>query len=75
MEKRNARNSDDVLLSIQLEEKVADTAPKQMALSNDGSVCAIGGGNDKKYFYLVDLESKEQHKISGCGDSTYAPIS
>ena len=63
-----------MLLSIQLDEKTSGAALKQIALSNDGSACVIGGGNDKPYFYLIDLESQEQHKITSViQEDTYAP--
>ena len=64
LEKRSLADVNEVTLSIKLEEKVHPTAGNQMILSNDGSVCAIGGGNDKSHFYLIDLESKEQHKVT-----------
>jgi len=74
LEKRNIRNTSEVLWSIQLDEKVNDSAVKQMVLSNDGSVCAIAGGQGKPYFYVIDVENQLQQKItSDIQASVYAP--
>merc|ERR1712083_143066 len=43
-------------------------------VSNDGTLCAMAGGDNKADFYLIELESQMQHKMSSevLGD-TYAP--
>ena len=74
LEKRSLNELNTVQLSIKLEEKVEATALGQMVLSSDGTVCALGGGNDKQYFYLVNFASREQHKMtSSILTDTYAP--
>ena len=49
-----------VSLSIKLDEKVTGEGMNQLALSNDGTFCAIGAGQNKAYFYLIDLESQSK---------------
>merc|ERR1712083_1240394 len=39
------------------------TDAKQLAISNDRSVCVVGDGG-KAYFYLIDLKSNAQHKLT-----------
>ena len=74
LEKRSLTDVNEVTLSIKLEEKVVGTAGNQMILSSDGSVCAIGGGNDNPHFYLIDLESRDQHKlVSASAVHSHAP--
>ena len=42
---------------------MANAGQKLLSLSDDGTVCAVGGGDRKSYFYVIDLESKAQHKL------------
>ena len=67
-------NVNAVLLSILLDELVTSSDRKQLTLSNNGTMCAVGGRSDNKYFYLIDLVNKLQHKIqSELLGSTYVP--
>ena len=49
---------------IELEEMLTASATKQLALSGDGTLCALGGGEGKAYTYLVDLKGQLQHKLT-----------
>ena len=71
LEKRSMDAVDVVSLCIKLKEKVSSCYSKQLVLSNNGTVCAIGGGQLENYFFFVDLESSAQHKLTS-GDLTYA---
>ena len=64
LEQRTIADVQNVKLSIKLKEEVEDPGLKQLVLSNDGTFCAIGGGFIQSYFYLIDLTSKTQHKIT-----------
>ena len=56
-----------------MEKRVSPVITKQLALSNDGTVCAIGGGHGNP-LYLIALESKTQHKLtSDVLKATFAP--
>merc|ERR1712233_234218 len=44
------------------EEELEWMAMNQMALSDDGKWCAIGGG-DVSYWYLINVEQEMQHKM------------
>merc|ERR1712192_311871 len=74
LERRALGKVNAVQMSIKLEEQVAGSGTKQLSLSGDGTVCAIVGGDNKAYFYLIELENQMQHKMSSevLGD-TYAP--
>merc|ERR1712087_278749 len=50
--------------SIELEEKIGSSEFKLLTLSNDCSFCAVGGGFDKTYSYVLDLEKKTQRKLT-----------
>ena len=63
LEKKSLGALDEVTMSIKLKEKVQDSGYKLLSLSHDGSLCVIGGGF-AAYFYLLDLDSKAQHKLS-----------
>merc|ERR1712154_742032 len=47
---------------------------KQLSLSTDGSFCACGAANGNKYFYLIEIETKKQYKLTSkvLGD-TFTP--
>ena len=61
-------------MTLELEQQVAQVTLKQLSLSGDGSLCAIGGGSDNPYFYLIDLVSKTQQKLtSKMMKHSYAP--
>lgn len=73
-EKRSVSGDHGVLMSVELEEKLRWMGTNQMALSNDGKWCAIGGGKGKSYWYLIDVEQETQHKmVSKVLKHTYAP--
>ena len=73
LEKRNITDANTVITSINLDEKVTHSYLRQMTLSDDGSVCAIGGGANS-YFYLIHLETKSQHKLSSkVMEKTFCP--
>ena len=64
LESRSISDLNKVNLSINLENQVSSgSSSNVMSLSNDGTYCAIGGGWSKPYFYLIDLQKKEQFKI------------
>ncbi len=54
-EQRSMKDVHTVQASLELEEKIKADNSKQLDLSNDGSLCVIGGGNGKVYFYIVSL--------------------
>ena len=62
LEKRSLRNVGSVAMSIELEEKIGTSRTKLLALSSDGSFGVVGGGTNRSYFYLLDLEKKTQRK-------------
>ena len=64
LELRCIDDAETVMMRIELNEKVLDDEAKQLVLSVDGTMCAIGGGEDKPHFYVVDLESKQQHNLT-----------
>merc|ERR1712087_507550 len=51
-------------MSIELEEKIGSSEFKLLTLSNDCSFCAVGGGFDTTYSYVLDLEKKTQRKLT-----------
>ena len=57
LEKRTLNNISEVAMSIVLDQKVVNMQTRQMVLSHDGSVCAIGGGQAKPG-YMIDLTQK-----------------
>ena len=64
LERRSIDEVSEVVMSIKLKQKVdTSAASKQLSLSDDGTMCAIGGGYTS-HFYLVNLESKAQHKLT-----------
>eukprot|EP01084_Bolivina_argentea_P318098 551587_1 len=75
LEKRAIKNSDNVLISIKLETKIDSSfGTKILSLSNDGNWCIIGGGYEISYFYLIQIDTKIQYKLSSTNlDSTYSP--
>ena len=73
-EKRNLDEPNKVVMSIELEREVESGWSKQLSLSSDGTYCAIRGGHANPYFYLIDLKSEEQHKLTSSSmSSTFAP--
>ena len=74
LEKRSLDAVNTMRMKIKLKEPASDSYSKQLVLSNNGTACAIGGGGSKNYFFLIDLESSAQHKLtSDALSSTYAP--
>ena len=57
-------NADAATLSITFEEKVKRDSSKQLALSSDGTVCAIGSDQNAEYFYLINLRNQTQQKAA-----------
>merc|ERR1712192_11971 len=49
--------------TLQLQESVGRSSSKLLTLSADGTLCVIGGGADKNYFYLVNIEKETQAKL------------
>ncbi len=51
-----------MLIWIELEQEVHKSGLKQLTLSDDGTLCLIGGGQyngvGKNYFYLIDIQKK-----------------
>ena len=73
LEKWSVGVENEMSLSITLNQKVSDAPVKQLALSDDGSLCAIGGGDDKSV-HLIVLKSKHQIKLTSTSFSyTRAP--
>ncbi len=50
------KNIDDITTSIHLQEQIA-----QSSLSSDVTVCALGGGGYKNYFYSIDINNNKQY--------------
>ena len=64
LEKRSIDDVHTVTMSIQLEQKVSNfSSLKHLTLSDDGTMCAIGAGSSR-FFILVDLTNRSQHKLS-----------
>eukprot|EP01084_Bolivina_argentea_P082074 148613_1 len=62
LEKRAVKNGNDVLISIQLQQNITPASgTTTLSLSNDGKWCVIGGGANKSYFYLIEIDKKVQH--------------
>ena len=79
LEKLELGQVNSVTQIVELEEKVGHENlryddSKQLAISNDDAVCAIGGGTRNDSFYLIDLSTQVQHKLTSevMGD-TYSP--
>eukprot|EP01084_Bolivina_argentea_P105697 189285_1 len=71
---RSVNNIQKCKVKIKLENEMSRNTMKQMALSNNGEFCVLGGGVKKNYSYLIDLEKHTQYKlISSLLTSTLAP--
>lgn len=65
LELRAVDNINETVMSIELDGIMQYTSrAKQMALSDDGTLCAVGGGWTKNYFHLIDLQTAVQHKMT-----------
>eukprot|EP00485_Elphidium_margaritaceum_P019464 CAMPEP_0202726786 /NCGR_PEP_ID=MMETSP1385-20130828/184789_1 /ASSEMBLY_ACC=CAM_ASM_000861 /TAXON_ID=933848 /ORGANISM="Elphidium margaritaceum" /LENGTH=764 /DNA_ID=CAMNT_0049393013 /DNA_START=111 /DNA_END=2406 /DNA_ORIENTATION=- len=74
LEKRAVQDINAVILRIDLQERVSDSTLRNFRLSADGKYCAIGGGEDKPYFYVIDIANEEHMKLdSSVLTSTYVP--
>eukprot|EP01084_Bolivina_argentea_P071594 130112_1 len=74
LEQRLMNDMSKIVTSIKLDETIHWQTFKQIALSNDGSLCIIAGGRDSNYFYIIDIGTTEQTKISTTSlRSTYGP--
>merc|ERR1719251_57230 len=50
-------------MTIELETNLAVSYSKSLSLSNDGKFCVIGGG-ETNFFYIINLETQEQTKLT-----------
>eukprot|EP00485_Elphidium_margaritaceum_P018703 CAMPEP_0202728576 /NCGR_PEP_ID=MMETSP1385-20130828/185696_1 /ASSEMBLY_ACC=CAM_ASM_000861 /TAXON_ID=933848 /ORGANISM="Elphidium margaritaceum" /LENGTH=829 /DNA_ID=CAMNT_0049394827 /DNA_START=40 /DNA_END=2525 /DNA_ORIENTATION=+ len=74
LQKRAVSNINKVLQSIELKESVKGSLFRNFRLSADGKFCVLGGGYDKKHFFVVDIENEKQiHLTSKKLNSTYVP--
>ena len=65
LEKRSMSAPNLVTMSIELDgDGGYCISQKELVLSGDGSMCAVGPGQSKTYFYLIDLQSKTQQKLT-----------
>jgi len=64
-----------VVMTLTLNEVIeGDNVCKQIAVSNDGTLCAIAGGEKRPYWYLIDILGQKQMKITSQNvQNSYAP--
>eukprot|EP01084_Bolivina_argentea_P118496 210235_1 len=74
LQKRSMKDINNIITSIELEEKINQSSFRNLGISDDGSMCALGGGGYKNYFYVIDINNNKQYKmISDVLSDTYAP--
>ncbi|MCP4989293.1 MAG: WD40 repeat domain-containing protein [Colwellia sp.] len=74
LEMRSMTNVNAIVHSIPLEEAIVSDTLRNLRLSADGSICGLAGGDDKNYFYLIDIDKGKQHKLtSDVLYGTYVP--
>jgi len=76
LEQRTVSGGGGVVMNIKLEEKVdfGNTYKQRMSLSDDGTLCALGAGNDKPFWFLIDIPKRTQFKVtSSVLKNSFAP--
>ena len=63
LQQRAMSNIQSIKANIRLPQKIEWNGSKQMSLSHDGKLCAVGGGEEKNFFYLVDVETGQHTRI------------
>mmetsp|Transcript_42253 Transcript_42253/g.69642 ORF Transcript_42253/g.69642 Transcript_42253/m.69642 type:complete len:711 (-) Transcript_42253:126-2258(-) len=63
LEERSLKTVKNVTKSIKLDQEIATSNLNPLSLSVDGAWCAIGGGKNKNYFYLIDVAKGTQYKL------------
>jgi len=80
---RSMQDVTTVSKSVMLEEKIRNSTLRNLRVSADGTLCVLGSGHDtntiksgqdKTYFYVIDIANEKQYKLtSEYLASTYAP--
>ena len=64
-EQRPVSGDHGVLMTIPLEEGLyGGGAKRNISVSDDGTFCALGGGDDSNYWYLIDIKQRNQSKFT-----------
>mmetsp|Transcript_42250 Transcript_42250/g.69632 ORF Transcript_42250/g.69632 Transcript_42250/m.69632 type:complete len:710 (-) Transcript_42250:126-2255(-) len=63
LEERSLQDVKSVAKSIKLEQQIGTSNLNPLSLTQDGAWCAIGGGQGRNYFYLIDIAKNTQYKL------------
>eukprot|EP00485_Elphidium_margaritaceum_P009312 CAMPEP_0202696876 /NCGR_PEP_ID=MMETSP1385-20130828/10205_1 /ASSEMBLY_ACC=CAM_ASM_000861 /TAXON_ID=933848 /ORGANISM="Elphidium margaritaceum" /LENGTH=338 /DNA_ID=CAMNT_0049353183 /DNA_START=92 /DNA_END=1105 /DNA_ORIENTATION=+ len=63
LQMRSMSDLKTVTKSITLDERIASSSFRNLRLSADASLCGLGGGKDKQYFYVIDMKTGKQEKF------------
>eukprot|EP01083_Nonionella_stella_P099327 279287_1 len=74
LQKRSMSDVNTIMSTMDLEESIEPVVYKQLVMSNDGTLCAIGGGT-QSYLYIINIteNNQENSKYESTLNSTFSP--